>query len=280
VSEGTQANLTYALGYSAEETARLEKQAQLWNASTRRLFEEAGIGAGMKVLDIGSGAGDVALLAADLVGPSGTVVGVDSDPAVLATAQERVRTAGVTNVSFIPADLHSLDLGADFDAVVGRLILLHMENPVETLRAVVRHVRSGGTVAFQEIDMSHGPFDIPPSPLHQQCWDWVVRSFGHAGIDLGMGLKLHRVFLDAGLPEPQMHLYAPIGAGPNWTGYDYMARGFSAALQMAEEHGLATTDEVAAFDVATFATRLRDEVVGQRGMIMMAPYVGAWARKG
>jgi SAM-dependent methyltransferase len=267
------------MGYSAEETARLEKQAQLWNPSTRRLFEEAGIGAGMKVLDIGSGAGDVALLAADLIGPSGTVVGVDSDPAVLATAQDRVRTAGVANVSFIPADLHALDLDDDFDAVVGRLILLHMEHPAATLRAVAGHARPGGIVAFQEIDMSHGPFDIPPSPLRQQMWDWTMRSFSHAGVDLMIGLKLHRVFLDAGLPEPQMHLYAPIGAGPNWAGYDYLARGLRAALQTAEQQGLATADEVAALDVDTFATRLRDEVVGQRGLITMAPYVGAWARK-
>jgi SAM-dependent methyltransferase len=279
VSDGTQPNRPYALGYSAAETARLEKQAQLWNPSTQRLFEEAGIGAGMKVLDVGSGAGDVALLAAELVGPSGTVVGVDSDPEVLDTARARVRAAGVTNVSFLPVDLHDLDLAHDFDAVVGRLILVHMENPAEILRAVAGHIRPGGIVAFQEIDMSHGPFDVPPSPLRKQMWDWTVRSFGHAGVDLGLGLNLHRVFLDAGLPEPQMHLYAPIGAGPNWVGYDYLARGFRAALQMAQKHGLATADEVAALDVDTFATRLRDEVVGQRGMITMAPYVGAWARK-
>jgi hypothetical protein len=59
-----------------------------------------------------------------------------------------------------------------------------------------------------------------------------------------------------------MHLYAPIGAGPNWTGYDYMAKGLRAALHMAEEQGLATADEVVALDVDTFAKRLRDEVVG------------------
>ena len=67
------------------------------------------------------------------------------------------------------------------------------------------------------------------------------------------------------------------GVGPNWAGYDYMARGFRAALQMAEDHGLATVDAVAALGVDTFATRLRDEVAGQRGMITMAPYMGAWA---
>jgi SAM-dependent methyltransferase len=279
VSDGTRANRAYALGQSAEETERLEKQAQLWNPSTQRLLEEAGIRAGMKVLDVGSGAGDVALLAAKLVGPRGTVVGVDADPTVLDTARERAWAAGLTNVTFVPADLHGLDLDDDFDAVVGRLILLHMENPAATLRAVAGHVRQGGVVAFQEIDMSNGPFDVPPSPLHELIWDWTVRAFGRAGVDMAMGCTLHRVFRDAGLPAPRMHLYAPIGTGPDWAGYDYLARGLRAALRLAQAYGLATAEEITAIDVDTFASRLRDEVVAQHGTITMAPYVGAWARK-
>jgi hypothetical protein len=109
-------------------------------------------------------------------------------------------------------------------------------------------------------------------------WDWTVRSTRHAGVDVTIGFTLHRLFLDAGLPAPQMHLYAPIGSGPDWAGYDYLAKSFRAALHMAQTHGLATADEVAALDAETFASRLRAEVVGQRGMITMAPYVGAWVR--
>ena len=94
-SEGTQTNRTYALGYSPEETARLQKQAQLRTRRHDGCFEGSwNCLQKLKVLDIGSGAGDVALIAAGLVGPSGTVVGVDSDPAVLDTARERVRAAG------------------------------------------------------------------------------------------------------------------------------------------------------------------------------------------
>ena len=70
----------YILGHSAQELARLNAQARLVEPITRRFFQEAGIGAGMRVLDVGSGAGDVALLAAELVGSSGTVVGVDPLP--------------------------------------------------------------------------------------------------------------------------------------------------------------------------------------------------------
>ena len=73
----------YLMGRSEAETRRLMAQHRLYGRFTRRLLEDAGIGEGMKVLDVGSGAGDVALLSAELVGPTGSVVGVDQDPEVL-----------------------------------------------------------------------------------------------------------------------------------------------------------------------------------------------------
>ena len=71
----------YVLGHSERELERLRLQAQLIDPITRQFLIEAGIAPGMRVLDVGCGAGDVALLAADLVGPTGQVVGVDS-PAI------------------------------------------------------------------------------------------------------------------------------------------------------------------------------------------------------
>src|SRR3712207_9537188 len=68
------ADTQYLFGHSEEETRRLLLQGRLFNLYTRRLLEDAGITRGMKVLDVGSGAGDVTLLAAELVGPDGTVV--------------------------------------------------------------------------------------------------------------------------------------------------------------------------------------------------------------
>src|SRR5688572_5591931 len=72
----------YILGRSDSETARLILQDQIYRPITRGLLESAGIGPGMSVLDIGSGAGDVSLLIAELVGPKGRVVGVDMDAAI------------------------------------------------------------------------------------------------------------------------------------------------------------------------------------------------------
>ena len=67
----------YALGHSTQELDRLAMQARLMEPFTRRVFEQAGLGAGMSVLDVGSGAGDVAFLVRQMVGPEGKVVGTD-----------------------------------------------------------------------------------------------------------------------------------------------------------------------------------------------------------
>jgi hypothetical protein len=68
----------YALGRSPQEYARLARQAEIMKPMTRRLFAEAGVQPGMRVVDLGSGAGDVCMLLAEMVGLSGTVIGLDS----------------------------------------------------------------------------------------------------------------------------------------------------------------------------------------------------------
>ncbi len=76
----------YALGSTDAEHLRLIRQAKWLAVHTERLFREAGIGPGQRVLDLGSGVGDVALIAARLVGPAGAVVGIERDPRSIARA--------------------------------------------------------------------------------------------------------------------------------------------------------------------------------------------------
>src|ERR1700746_2780919 len=86
-------------GQSSGEAERLRLQARMFAPYTARFLEDAGISRGMKVLDVGTGAGDVALLVADLVGEQGTVIGVDFNPELIETARARVAAAGLENVS-------------------------------------------------------------------------------------------------------------------------------------------------------------------------------------
>jgi ubiquinone/menaquinone biosynthesis C-methylase UbiE len=133
----------YVLGRIAEETERLQTQATFLQPFTERLFRDAGIGRGIKVLDLGSGAGDVALLAARLVGSEGEVVGIDTNSAILETARGRARDAGCSNVSFAAGDIRELSLPQDFDAVVGRYVLMFMSDPAAAIRSVVGNPGGG-----------------------------------------------------------------------------------------------------------------------------------------
>ena len=77
-------NSDYQLGSADDELARLELQGRALSPATYMIFDAAGIRPGMRVLDLGCGVGDVAFVAADLVGPDGYVIGVDRSAEALA----------------------------------------------------------------------------------------------------------------------------------------------------------------------------------------------------
>src|SRR5215475_5432678 len=126
----------YPLGHSDAEHERLIRQAKQVAPITERLFREAGIGSGQRVLDLGSGVGDVAMLLARLVGPSGEVVGIERDANSIARSSERVKTAGLNNVSFTQVDVNDIASRRPFDAVVGRFIFMFLPRSLSGLRAV------------------------------------------------------------------------------------------------------------------------------------------------
>src|SRR5262249_40467735 len=140
----------YALGYTDLEQERLIRQAAIVAPTTERLFREAAIGPGQRVLDLGSGMGDVAMLVARLVGPAGEVVGVERNANSIPPAKMRAAAAGLRNVGALDSEVNMVADDQPFDAVVGRFILMFLPDPVSVLRSAVGLVRSGGVVAFQE----------------------------------------------------------------------------------------------------------------------------------
>jgi ubiquinone/menaquinone biosynthesis C-methylase UbiE len=267
----------YLLGRSEGETRRLILQHQIYSPITRRVFEAAGIGAGMRVLDIGSGAGDVSILLAELVGPRGQVVGVDLNAAILETARARVQAAGWRNVTFYAGDARDLALGAPFDAVAGRWVLMHLTDPVAMLRFLATLLRPGGIVAFHESDFSYPPTMFPPSPLSRQILGWTCPQPGklQGGPDMQMGTKLYHAFLDAGLPAPELRLEAPIGSGAEWPGYAYTAETVRSLLPMLERMLGVDPDDVG---IDTLAERLREDAVAGGRVQLLPLTVGAWTR--
>src|SRR6266481_4764591 len=202
----------YALGYTDFEQDRLIRQAALIAPITERLFREAGIGPGQRVLDLGSGLGDVSMLVARLVGPSGEVVGIERDGTSIERAPARVAAAGFRNVRLTQTDVNKIVSDKLFDAAVGRFILMFLPDPVSVLRSVAQLVRAGGVLAFQE------PSWIPMLALGDRLplWSCVLRSIHEtllrSGANPEMGLALYPIFQEVGLPAPKVHLEIPLGS--------------------------------------------------------------------
>ncbi len=266
----------YVLGRSDAETRRLIQQGAFQRLFTQRFLATAGIEPGMRVLDVGSGAGDVALIAGELVGPTGSVVGVDVNANVLDVARARADASGHTWVSFLEGDCRQVELDGPFDAVVGRLVLVHQPDPAAFVRALTTRLHPRGIVAFQEYNFApESLLQYPATPLWGQVWTWLTETLRGGGISSHAGYDLYLIFQEAGLPAPRLDLSAAIGGGPDWGGYEYAAETLRSLLPLTLKLGLATADEV---DIDTLADRLRADTVASGGIVKAADLVGAWSQ--
>jgi SAM-dependent methyltransferase len=265
----------YALDPAVDRT-RLVDQARTIDRISERYIREAGIAPGMRVLDLGSGMGDVALLAARVVGPEGRVLGLDRSPALLGAARQRIRDLEVANVELVEGDVTRLSEleGQSFDAVVGRLILMHVADPAAVLRAAGALVRTGGLVLAMEYDTGWLP-SHPPVALWDETVELLRTALVGAGMHARMGLELRAAFVEAGLPAPEMRSEQDVGGGPDWHGYEALAETVRASLPLITRSGLATAAQI---DVDTLAARLRAGVVASGGVAASPVLVGAFAR--
>jgi ubiquinone/menaquinone biosynthesis C-methylase UbiE len=263
----------YALGSTDAEHERLIRQAARLAPLTERLFREAGIGAGQRVLDLGSGVGDVAMLVARLVGHSGEVVGIERDQRSLDRARARVAEAGLHNVSFIQSDVSQISASKPFDAAVGRFILMWLPDPASVLRQLSLLVHPGGVVAFQE------PAWAPVFAIstHLTLWSAAASlmcdTMRRTGANPEMGLALYRIFQEAGLPAPTMQMELPLGDDPDfirWM-YDVMC-----SLRPQIQQLNLSLEKLGNFD--TLPERLQAELAASNGVTSWMAVVGAWTR--
>jgi ubiquinone/menaquinone biosynthesis C-methylase UbiE len=264
----------YVLGHSARELERLRRQAQLVNPITRQYLIEAGIAPGMRVLDVGSGVGDVAFLAAELVGPSGEVVGVDRSSDALGLARSRATERSLANVTFVESELSATAFDRHFDAAIGRYVLMFQPDPAGLLRKIARLVRPGGIVLFHEPDRKQMR-SVPPTPTYDKMSEWIDEAFRRTGVDVRMGIKLYWTFLAAGLAEPTMRLQAVIGGAKALDEAHFEADLAVTLGAVMEETGVATADEL---DADSLVDRIVQEMIANQSVIIGRAVIGAWTR--
>jgi ubiquinone/menaquinone biosynthesis C-methylase UbiE len=266
---------TYALGHSSAEIQRLKSQAAMLRPITERLLRSAGIDTGMRVLDLGCGAGDVSMLAAELVGPAGFVVGIDRNQEVLNVARERAREAGLRQISFVRASVEEFSVDEPFDLVIGRYILVHQQEPVALLRKAARLVLRGGALAFHEVRMSGVTKSFPYVPL----WDLTIKLVrialqssvaNYHGAD-----RLVEHFSEAGMPYPNLFCEELVGGSADSPLYGSLAELLQTLQPQLEKMRIMPAEALA---MEGLESRLRDAVVQARSQIYGPAQVCAWTR--
>lgn len=265
----------YQMNTTDHERRRLALQASVLNPLTDSFLRRAGIAGGMRVLEIGCGIGEVSLITGRLVGPHGRLHCIDTSAHALETAERRVRSAGHDHVTFEQTDFAGHTPVRAYDAVIGRHYLIHQPDALAVLRRAVSVVHIGGVVAFQEYDLSFFPRGFPEMPLMLSVQELIVEYYKRATQRPNIGSQLFWLMQEAGLPSPECRADCIMDGGPNSTVYEWLTETVRTLLPRMETLGM----DIGRIDPDTLAERLRAEAIEIRGVAIMPPMIGAFARK-
>jgi SAM-dependent methyltransferase len=263
----------YSLGSGDPEIARFDAQAEFLREPTRVLLEASGIGPGMRVLDLGTGPGQVAIAVAELVGPDGEVVGLERDPHMVELA--RARAQHLPQVRVMEGDVTSWREDEPFDAVVGRLILFHLPDPVGVLRHHQKSVRAGGRVVMLDYDLG-GLRAEPSNPLAARMAELVVAAFRAVGADPTIGSRLQGMLSRSGVEDVNGLAIVQYIGSDNPVGPALLSGVVRSLAPAMVGHGLATEAEL---DLDTLATRIAEALRSTDSVLVPPVLAGAWGRR-
>ena len=263
----------YALGSSDHEIERLDRQSASIEAATRLLLRASGIEPGMRVLDLGTGIGHVAMLVAELVGPQGQVVGIDNSSRLLDVAA--LRAAARPQLRFTLGDVRSWRDDEPFDAIVGRLILFHLADPVSVLRHHAASLRPGGLLLALDFDLGASRAE-PALPLVTEALGWVQAAFDRAGASPAIGTRLALLLADAGLADVQGFGVQGYSAPDDTRGLALLSGVVRSLAPQIVAAGLATPEQIG---IDSLEARVADAVRASGSVVVLPTLVGAWGRR-
>ena len=259
----------YFLGHSEIELERLMVQDEVLRPITERLLRSAGLIQGMRVLDIGCGAGDMSMQLAKLVGPDSMVVGVDFASSALESAVARAARRGLSNVVFVHADLADFADPQPFDFVVGRYVLVHQADPASFIRMAASHLHPGGVLAFHEVDCQTNFESCPPVPLADELAAEVERIVRPTLLSIDAPRRLIALFAEAGLAAPTLFCERLVGGGTAIPALRYIAATLAAIRAL-------TRPTESAVDVEKLTMELVEATTASRSQYVFSPQYCVW----
>ena len=191
------AHHNYVHGYSARESERLADQAQ---TLTGLLHDDTRYPAGTRVLEAGCGIGAQTVILARN-SPGALITSLDISEDSIKRAEEKIRTEGITNVTFRQGDIFRLPFPpASFDHIFVCFVLEHLAEPQQALEQLRPLLKEGGTITVIEGD--HGStFFHPENPDARRAIDCLVELQQQVGGNALIGRQLYPLVAGAGYTD-------------------------------------------------------------------------------
>lgn len=208
----------YVLGTGADELDRLALQHRLWGDAAHGLWRRAGVRPGHRVLDVGCGPGHASLDLAQLVTPSGAVVGVDESARFIDHLNEQAKARHLPQTRGVVGDVHELGslLGRDagaFDAAYARWVLCFVKDPEKVVAGVARSLKAGGRFCVHDYFNYRSMCMAPRRVSHDKAVAATIRSWEERGGDTDIMGRLPRLLEKHGLRVTHLDVHLRLARG-------------------------------------------------------------------
>lgn len=194
--------------------------------TTRKLIEGGEIKPGMKILDLGCGAGNVSFLLSDYLGADGIIVGIDSNEKAIERAKERSKELGLSNLYFCVGDItQDFEMEhSNFDAIIVRRVLMYLPSPQNTIATAIKYLKPNGIFLAQENNISPTPIGLESMPHHKKVNDLIKKTLEKENVNFNMGIGLNTILTNSGLKVEKLWAEAIVSTPNQHTNWFFLAQ--------------------------------------------------------